>query len=195
MITNPEDTGIYNPRIDEYVKVDPRRRRPVLHRSGQRQRHPGHRARSRRRLRRLPLQPAQDVLQPARLRGPGDRRLSGHRHAGALPAGAAGGQDGRDVPPRLRPAAEHRPRARLSGQLDGRRARLRLDPQPGPRGPARGGRDLGHQQQLPRQAAPGRARRHPAVRRGPSPSRPGALLARASCRKTPAWAPRRCATA
>ena len=77
MITNPEDTGIYNPQIDKYVEV--------LHEAGAlaftdqanangilgfaRARDAG--------LRRLPLQPAQDLLEPARLRGPGDRRLPG----------------------------------------------------------------------------------------------------------------------
>ena len=74
---------------DRQVRRDPaRRRRPGLHRPGQRQRHPRLRAGARRRLRRLPLQPAQDVLQPARLRGPGHRRLPVHRRAGAVPAGA-----------------------------------------------------------------------------------------------------------
>ena len=76
MITNPEDTGIYNPHHRQVRRGAARRRRRWLHRPGQRQRHPRHRADARRRLRRLPLQRAQDVLQSARLRGPGDRRLS-----------------------------------------------------------------------------------------------------------------------
>ena len=48
---------------DRQVRRDPaRRRRPGVHRPGQRQRHPRLRPGARRRLRRLPLQPAQDVL-------------------------------------------------------------------------------------------------------------------------------------
>ena len=88
MITNPEDTGIYNPQIDKYVEVlheagalaftDQANANGIL----------GLRAGPRRRLRRLPLQPAQDLLQPARLRGPGHGRLPGGRRAGPLPAGA-----------------------------------------------------------------------------------------------------------
>ena len=42
-ITNPEDTGIYNPRIEEYVKAAHDVGGLVLLRPGQRQRHAGHR--------------------------------------------------------------------------------------------------------------------------------------------------------
>ena len=67
---------------DRQVRRDPARgRRPGVHRPGQRQRHPRLRAGARRRVRRLPLQPAQDLLQPARLRGPGHRRLPVHRRS------------------------------------------------------------------------------------------------------------------
>ena len=144
---------------DRQVRRDPARgRRPGVHRPGQRQRHPRHRAGARRRLRRLPLQPAQDLLQPARLRGPGHRRLPVLRElAPYLPVPLVA-KDGDRYPPRLRPAGEHRPRARLPRQLDGRHPRLRLDPQPGPRGPQGGRRDLRAQQQLPRQPAHGRSR-------------------------------------
>ncbi len=104
MITNPEDTGIYNPQIDKYVEVlheagalaftDQANANGIL----------GFATGARRRLRRLPLQPAQDLLEPARLRGSGDRRLPHLRHARPVPAGAARRQDRRHVPPRLRPA-------------------------------------------------------------------------------------------
>ncbi len=50
LITNPEDTGIFNPKIDEFVAARPRRGRPVRLRPGQRQRHPGHHPRPRRRV-------------------------------------------------------------------------------------------------------------------------------------------------
>ena len=42
-ITNPEDTGIYNPLIEEFVKVVHDVGRPLLQRPGQRQRAHGHR--------------------------------------------------------------------------------------------------------------------------------------------------------
>ncbi len=46
MITNPEDTGIFNPEIDRDRRARPRRRGPLSLRPGERQRHPRrHRAR------------------------------------------------------------------------------------------------------------------------------------------------------
>ena len=90
LITNPEDTGIFNPRIDEFVRV--------VHEAGglcsydqanangilgiTRAREAG--------LRPLPLQPAQDVLDAARLRRPGRGRLRRDRGARAVPAAADG---------------------------------------------------------------------------------------------------------
>ena len=59
----PADRGVRRRR--------PRGRRPVLLRPGQRQRHPGHHPGPRGRVRRLPLQPAQDVLDAACLRRAG----------------------------------------------------------------------------------------------------------------------------
>ena len=175
MITNPEDTGIYNPQIDKYVDIlheagalaftDQANANGIL----------GYRARARRRLRRLPLQPAQDVLEPARLRGSGHRRLPVHRRTGAVPARPHGHQGRRPLPPRLRPPREHRQGARVPRQLDGRHPRLRLDPQHGPRGPQGGRRDQRPQQQLPGQPADGGQGREPAVCRRPPPARPGAL--------------------
>ena len=119
MITNPEDTGIYNPQIDKYVEI--------LHDAGA--------------LAFTDQANANGILGFARARdagfdachfnlhktfssphgceGPATRRLHVHRRAGALPAGAGGGQGRRSLSPRLRPAGEHRPRARVPRQLDG----------------------------------------------------------------------------
>ena len=159
MITNPEDTGIYNPQIDKYVEILHDAGALRVHRPGQRQRHPRFRASARRRVRRLPLQPAQDLLQSrtaARVRRPAPTCApTSWRRTCRSPIVSEGR---RPVPPRLRPAGEHRPRARVPRQLDGRHPRLRLDPQPGSRGPQGGRRDLRAQQQLPRQPAAGRSR-------------------------------------
>ena len=86
LITNPEDTGIYNPEIDEWVRVVHEAGGLRLVRPGERERHPGHHPCARGRVRPLPLQPAQDVLDAARLRragGRGERRDGG---AGPVPA-------------------------------------------------------------------------------------------------------------
>ena len=84
MITNPEDTGIFNPHIDEIVELvhDGGRHLPL--RPGERQRHPRHHPGPRRRLRPLPVQPAQDVLVAALLDGDARRRVGGDGRAGAV---------------------------------------------------------------------------------------------------------------
>ena len=156
MITNPEDTGIYNPQIDEYVEV--------LHDAGA--------------LAFTDQANANGILGFARARDAGFDACHFNLHktfssphgcegpatgaymctdelAKYLPV-PAGDQGRRQVPPRLRPARQHRPRARLPRQLDGRHPRLRLDQQHGPRGPQGGRRDQRPQQQLPRQPAAGR---------------------------------------
>ena len=178
MITNPEDTGIYNPQIDKYVEV--------LHKAGA--------------LAFTDQANANGILGFARARDAGFDACHFNLHktfssphgcegpaTGAYlvgdelapyPAGAGRRQGRRALPPRLRAARLDRSGARLPGQLDGRAARLRLDPQPRSRRPARGGRDQRPQQQLPRPPAHGRARREPALRRRPPPARPGALQPR-----------------
>ena len=62
MITNPEDTGIFNPQDRRVRAGRARGGRAVLLRPGQRQRHPGHHPGPGGRLRPVPLQPAQDLL-------------------------------------------------------------------------------------------------------------------------------------
>jgi len=85
IVTNPEDTGIFNPRIAEMVDL--------VHqagglcaslRPGQRQRSAGHHPRPRGRLRCLSVQSAQDLLYPARLRRTRRRGLLRERETGAL---------------------------------------------------------------------------------------------------------------
>ncbi len=136
MITNPEDTGIYNPRIDEYVKV--------IHDAGG--------------LCFTDQANANGILGIARARDAGFDACHFNLHKTfSSPHGCEGpatgaylvcdelakylpvplvAKVGEQVPPRLRPAAEHRQGAWLPGQLDGRHPRLCLDPQPGPRRPA-----------------------------------------------------------
>ena len=88
MMTNPEDTGIFNPHVEEFTRIvheagglcayDQANANGIL----------GHHPRPRERVRSLPVQPAQDLLGAARL----DRRLlrRGRLHGGAgeVPAGA-----------------------------------------------------------------------------------------------------------
>jgi len=91
LITNPEDTGIFNPRIEEFVRV--------VHEAGGLASYDQANAngilgitRARRRwLDPVPLQPAQDVLDSARWWRAGCRGLL--RHGGARPLPAA--PDGR----------------------------------------------------------------------------------------------------
>ena len=89
MVTNPEDTGIYNPAIKEWVDAahgvgalasyDQANANGIL--GITRARDAG--------LRRLPFQPAQDVRHAARLRRPGCRGERGECGARAVPARAA----------------------------------------------------------------------------------------------------------
>ena len=142
MITNPEDTGIYNPQIDKYVEI--------LHDAGA--------------LAFTDQANANGILGFARARDAGFDACHFNLHKTfSSPHGCEGPATGaymctdelapylpvpgrrqgrRQVPPRLRPAGEHRPRARVPRQLDGRHPRLRLDPHHGPRGPQGGRRDL-----------------------------------------------------
>ena len=93
MITNPEDTGIFNPRSASSCEIVHEAGGLCRLRPGQRQRHPGHHPRLGRRVRPVPLQPAQDLLHPARLRRTGCRRQRRLRAAGAVPARPAHRKD------------------------------------------------------------------------------------------------------
>ena len=73
-ITNPEDTGIYNSRIREYVDAAHAVGGALLLRPGERQRHAGDRARQGGRFRPVPLQPPQDLLGVASVHGRLGRR-------------------------------------------------------------------------------------------------------------------------
>ena len=85
-ITNPEDTGIYNPRIDEFVKAAHEAGRALLLRPGERQRDARHHQSERRRVRPVPLQPPQDVLHPPRQHGRRSGRARLHERPGQVPA-------------------------------------------------------------------------------------------------------------
>ena len=79
MITVPNTLGNFEPRVVEIGELLPRPRRPGLHGRRQPQRHPRAHAPRRSRLRRLPLQPAQDVHHAARRRRAGRRARSASR--------------------------------------------------------------------------------------------------------------------
>ena len=176
LITNPEDTGIYNAADRRVRSRRPRGRRPGLLRPGQRQRHPRHHPSPRRRLRPLPLQPAQDLLDAARLRWPGGGCRGVTGEAGAVPALPASSRtDGERFSLDYELTAVDRQDATLVWRGSEPRARLRLDHEPGRRGPARGRRDRRAQQQLPPQGGAEDSRHVGSVRRGRTPRRAGAL--------------------
>ena len=77
MITNPNTLGLWDEHIREAIMGRPRGRRTRLQRRRQLQRDSGHRAAGRPRHRHHALQPAQDLLDPAR------RRRSGLRAGGS----------------------------------------------------------------------------------------------------------------
>ena len=89
MITNPEDTGIFNPRIRDYTEAAHAAGALCYYDQANLNGIFGISARARGGLRRLPLQPAQDLRQPARLQRAGLRGAGRHRRARALPAGPA----------------------------------------------------------------------------------------------------------
>ena len=84
MITNPEDTGIFNPQIDAHGRARPRR--PAASATTTRRTRTASSASRgpRRRLRPLPVQPAQDVRVAALLDGNAGRRLGGLGRARAV---------------------------------------------------------------------------------------------------------------
>ena len=133
-------------------------------RPGQRERHPGHHARAGRRLRPVPVQPAQDVLVAPLLHGNARGGVRRDERARALPADADGRARRDALLARPRPPAVDRQGACLPRCTGDGRARPRLGPQPRRRGIA-GGRGGGRaQQQLSGEAARGRARHRRVVR-------------------------------
>ena len=87
MVNNPDDMGIYNPDIDEWVEIVHDGGRPLLLRPRQLQRRHGQDPRPRARLRRLHVHAPQDVRRAQGRRRPGRRRVRLQRGAGAVPAG------------------------------------------------------------------------------------------------------------
>ena len=86
MIGNPDDMGIYNPEIKDWVAGGPRGRRPLLLRSRQLQRRDGQAVRPRARLRCLHVHAPQDLRRPQGRRRPGGGRLRLHRGPRPVPA-------------------------------------------------------------------------------------------------------------
>ena len=95
MMTNPNTLGLFDENVVEVLEAGARGRRPGLRRRRQLQRHPGHRQAGRDRLRRDALQPAQDLLHPARRRRAGFGRGGRQSVPDRLPAGADRGAERR----------------------------------------------------------------------------------------------------
>ena len=182
MITQPNTLGLFESRIHRDHRAVPRQGRAGLHGRRQPQRHPRHHAAGRPRLRRLPLQPAQDLHDAAR-----------RRRARARAGGRSRRTWRRSCPcrwwrrkaerlrARLEPAAVHRQAPRVLGQLRHARARLRLHPHHGAGRAARGVRERRAQRQL-----------HPATPRGRlRPRGPRPLHARVRALGAPAEEARR----
>ena len=178
MITNPEDTGIYNPQIDKYVEI--------LHEAGA--------------LAFTDQANANGILGFARARDAGFDACHFNLHKTfSSPHGCEGPATGAylcsdKLAPYLpvpmvtkvgdrfhldydRPESIGRVRGFLGNWMGVIRAYAWIR-NLGPGGPQGGRRDLRAQQQLPRQPADGRQGREPAVRRRPPPARPGALQPR-----------------
>ena len=178
MITNPEDTGIYNPQIDKYVEV--------LHDAGA--------------LAFTDQANANGILGFARARDAGFDACHFNLHKTfSSPHGCEGPATGaymttEKLAPYLpvpvvtktatgyhldydRPESIGRVRGFLGNWMGVIRAYAWIRNM-GPDGPQGGRRDQRPQQQLPRPAADGRQGREPAVRRRPPPARPGALQSR-----------------
>ena len=175
LITNPEDTGIYNPEIDEFVRA--------VHEVGG--------------LAAYDQANANGILGITRARDAGfdlchfnlHKTFSTPHACGGPGAGACGvtealapflpgphrGARRRPVLPRRRAAPEHRQGPAVVWRRRQHRPRLRMDHEHGRGGPARGGRGRRPQQQLPAGAGPGHPRRGGALCRGPAEDRAGPL--------------------
>ena len=154
MVNNPDDMGIYNPHIDEWVQIvhdagglcfyDHANFNGVM----------GTDPRARPRLRRVHVHAPQDLRRTQGRRRPGRRRVRLHRGAGALPAGARGRARRRPLPARPRPARKRRQGARVLGQRPAGREGLPVVARHGRRGDQGGRRPLGAREQLHGQADP-----------------------------------------
>ena len=95
MLTNPNTLGLFDENVLEVTRLVHAGRRAGVRRWRQHERPAGHRAPGRPGHRRDALQPAQDLLHPARRRRPGLRAGGRGETPGGFPAGAAGGHPGR----------------------------------------------------------------------------------------------------
>ena len=93
MVTYPSTHGVFEEAIREICRDRPRERRPGLHGRREHERAGGPDAARRHRRRRLPPEPAQDVLHPARRRRPRHGPDRGRRAPRALPARPSGRED------------------------------------------------------------------------------------------------------
>ncbi len=183
MITYPSTHGVFETRRQGTLRDRARARRPGLHRRRQHER-AGRRGHARQvRRRRLPPQPAQDLLHPARRRRPGRRpglrrRATWRRSCPAIarPASAMRTQIGAVS------AAPLRQRRGPADQLD-------VHPHDGQRRPAQGHPGGHAQRQLHRHAARA-ALRHAVHRAATAWWRTSASSTCARSRTPPASAPR-----
>ena len=95
MINNPDDMGIYNPEIKEWVRVAQEAGGALLLRPRELQRGDGQAVGARARLRRLHVHAPQDLRRAEGGRRPGRRGLWLHGRAGAVSADARGREAGR----------------------------------------------------------------------------------------------------
>ena len=115
MVNNPDDMGVYNPEIREWVRIVHEAGGLVLLRPRQLQRGDGQDPGARARLRRLHVHAAQDLRRAQGRRRAGRRRLRLHGGARPLPAGPARDLRRRALPPRRRPAGRASARCASSG--------------------------------------------------------------------------------
>ena len=148
MVNNPDDMGVYNPEIKEWVRI--------VHEAGglcfyDHANFNG--VMGRIRARELGFDACMYMLHktfgaPKGGGGPAVGAYGCTRGAGALPAGPARDVRRRALPPRRRPAGERRQGARVLGQRPAGGEGLRLGARDGGRGDRRGLGHLGARQQL-----------------------------------------------
>ena len=135
MMTNPNTVGLFDPADRHDRRAAARAGRPALPRRRQHERDPRGRPAGRHGRRPDALQPAQDLLRPARRRRPRGRADRRPRAPGPVSAGAdRRARRRRHLSTRPRPAAVDRPGAVVLRQHRRALPRLLLHPQPGRRG-------------------------------------------------------------